>query len=315
MTRRRLRIDPAHIGKRLCRCGGSAPAAVCGFLLLFLVFAAAGFVLHPAAAPVQKDGALAQSGGSDSETDTTREGSGTVSADHYKEGVNKGWVKKNGYVYYYKNGKPLKGLRAVGKRTYLFDGSGRQQTGWRRVGEKVHYFQIENGRKGYMLTGTQVNGVSIRRNGNARAGGRIKQKVELLLRYQKLIDKMTCPLEDKHTKLVRAFKYARDFRQRDMGQPSYAWNWDQIYAERFLPYLNGDCVSAACGFAYMANAIGYKNVTVRLYYHCHCEINKRIYDPGFAQTVADYNYTRFFDRAYSDLPSWGTGPGINTKHI
>lgn len=235
--------------------------------------------------------------------------------DNYIKGVNKGWVKKNGYVYYYKNGKPLRGLKTIRKRTYLFDSNGRQLTGWRKFKEKVHYFQIENGRKGYMLSGTRVNGVNIRKNGNAKAGGKARKKVELLLRYQKLIDGMTYPLQDKHSKLVKAFKYARDFRQRDLGEPSYVWNWDQLAAERFLPYLNGDCVTAACGFAYMANAIGYKNVTVKLYYHCHCEINKRIYDPGFAQTVSDYNYTMYFNRAYSDLPTWGTGPGINTKYI
>ena len=143
----------------------------------------------------------------------------------------------------------------------------------------------------------------------------VRNKVYLMVRYQKLIDQMTTPLEDMHTKLVRAFKYARDTWYRDYGDIPTTGNWDQFCARRFLQSRYAECIISACGFAYLANAIGYKNVTVRQYTHGHCEIDRRIYDPGFAKTVSDYNYTVYFNRAYSDLPEWGTGDFINTRWI
>ena len=275
--------------------------------LICLALLAAGSVLHPLQAQAGKTSA------EDSQTLTDEEETETKT--EYIKGVNKGWVKRDGYVYYYRDGKPLKGFKKIRGKYYYFDRYGRQRTGWRKVKKKFRYFRIRNGRKGYMLSGVKINGVKLKKNGTARITNRVKKKVDLLLRYQKLVDQMTVPLEDNHTKLVRVFKYARDLNLKDLGDPTYAWNWDQIYAEMFLQSRYGDCVVASCGFAYMANAIGYENVSVRLYFHSHAEINKRIYDPGFAKTVSDYNYTQYFDRAYSDLPDWGTFPGINTRFI
>ena len=39
--------------------------------------------------------------------------------------VRKGWRTENGTTYYYKNGRAVKGIRTIGKKTYFFDKKGR----------------------------------------------------------------------------------------------------------------------------------------------------------------------------------------------
>ena len=35
--------------------------------------------------------------------------------------VRKGWRTENGTTYYYKNGRAVKGIRTIGKKTYFFE--------------------------------------------------------------------------------------------------------------------------------------------------------------------------------------------------
>ena len=270
------------------------------FVLLFVLTAA-----QPALA--------AKKSAADAETGETVKTEETV---QLVRGVNRGWVKRDGCFYYYnKKGKSVTGVKKIRGKYYYFDSNGIQRTGWRRVGKKVYYFQIENGKKGYQLFSQRVNGVRLKKNGAAKVTKAVRDKVDLLLRYQLLADQLEAyPREDKHSKLVRAFKYARDTVYQEVSVPS-SGNWDQYGARRFLESRFAECIISACGFAYLANAIGYKDVTVRQYIHGHCEINRRIYDPGFAKTVSDWNYTTYFNRSYSDLPDWGTGDFINTRRI
>lgn len=63
--------------------------------------------------------------------------------------VKKGWVTKGTYRYYYKNNKPIKGLKKIGSKTYYFDSKGRMQTGFVMVKKKTYYMNA----KGVMQTG------------------------------------------------------------------------------------------------------------------------------------------------------------------
>lgn len=64
-----------------------------------------------------------------------------------------GWVTKNGRKYYYKNGKPVKGLQTIGKAKYYFSAkTGEMLTGLVTVDNAGHksYFSAKTG---YRLTG------------------------------------------------------------------------------------------------------------------------------------------------------------------
>lgn len=241
---------------------------------------------------------------------------GTVTSSPAKKKSKKGvWKEKGGYYCYYEKHKRLKGLQKIGKRTYYFDDRGRQLTGWRKISGRYRFFKIVNGKYGYMVTSKTVNGIRLDKKGRAKVTPAVRKKLDLLVRYQNLVDQLVTPSMDKGSKLVHVFKYARDKKYRLYPVPDPVGRWDEPLADFFLVSDRIDCTAQAAGFAYLANAVGYTGVCIRLYKHSHCEIGGRIYDPGFAQKVADSQYTRYFGRAYEDLPDWGTGPEIPKRYV
>lgn len=75
--------------------------------------------------------------------------------------------------------------------------------------------------------------------------------------------------------------------------------WPALYANDYLILSGkgGDCFSDACSFAYLAKALGYKNVYVCVDTtatdgsgHCWAEIGGRVYDPLFAEAKNYYGY-------------------------
>ena len=227
-----------------------------------------------------------------------------------------GWKKKDGYYYYYnENKKKAAGYVTIGDKKYLFDSKGRQKTGWRKVGKNVRYFQIQNGPGGYLVTGKNVNGVKLDEKGVAKSSAGVKEKISLLLRFQKLADRLVRPGTPRKTKLYKVFMYARSRSFRETGNAPHTKHWDQWHARCFLELGSVDCVMAACGFGYLANAIGYKNITVKLYGHGHCEINKLCYDPSIAKTLPPSQYTQYYGRKYSEVPRLWTGPKVDTRKI
>ena len=227
----------------------------------------------------------------------------------------KGWGRQGNYFYYFSAGEKVKGFRKIDGKYYYFDRNGKQRTGWRKIGKQYRYFRVMNGKKGCMVTGKTVNGVTIAGDGAAKVTSNTSNKLKLMVRFQKLADKLVSPGMNKKKKLVVVFKYARDKKYRSIGSPPAKGRWDEKYAEMFLDAGYADCIIASCGFAYLANAVGYEKICVRLYGHCHCEIGDLIYDPGFAQTVSDANYTMFFGRTHRQLAAHKTGSDIPKRVI
>ena len=166
-----------------------------------------------------------------------------------------------------------------------------------------------------MVKNKVVNGVPINKKGVAQVNSETAKKLELLTEFQELADTLVRPAMPKNDKLVTVFKYARDKNYRSIGSPAPEGHWDERLAEAFLNANWADCTMAATGFAYLANAVGYTNVSVRLYGHGHCEINRLIYDPGFAKTVGDDEYTRYFAKTYQELEAWYTSDDTPTRFI
>lgn len=199
------------------------------------------------------------------------------------------WVKKDGYCYYYtgKKKKLGKGIQTIGKRQYCFDAKGRQLTGWRKVGKDYYFFRCKNGRGGYMVTRQKVDGISLKANGKAvPKDSRAKEKLPLLIRIQKVADSLVKPLTDPSKKLRVCYDYiTHRFHNILIGGIDLTrGNWDLKYMAFMLDHGGGDCVSYAATFAYLANAIGYKNVRiVNNGAHAWAEIGDRFYDPHWEQ--------------------------------
>lgn len=226
----------------------------------------------------------------------------TVSADGKNQSNNLAWKKKNKYFYAYRNGRKLTGLQKVNGRTYLFDKKGRQQTGWRKINDKYYFFRITNGQNGVMLTGKWVNGIKLDKTGAAQVTSGNKRKLSLLVRYQALADKLVKPATTMRNKLLKVFLYARAKSYGAMTDPGYSGHWDEYLAECFLDKPHVDCFGKAAGFAYLANALGCKDVIIRKYGHAHVEIGKLIYDLVLPNESAGQTSLEFFGKTHSQLP-------------
>ena len=245
----------------------------------------------------------AESSGTAEAGNTQTAGSGKTDASAKEKSGR--WVKKNGYYYYYLGKKKAVGYIEIKGKYYLFDSAGRQMTGWRQVGKNVRYFRIKNGAKGYMVTGKKINGVKLDKKGVAKSNSDVSLKISLMLRYQKLADRLVKPATPQEKKLYQVFMYARGRSFRETGNAPHTRHWDQEHARDFIMLGSVDCVMAACGFAYLANAIGYRNIVVRLYGHGHCEIGDLCYDPTCARTLPVSEYRNWYGISKSKAEAEG----------
>ena len=228
------------------------------------------------------------------------------------------WVsKKDKYYYYDDRGQRLHGIQKIGKYTYYLDSKGVQRTGWRKIGKKYYYFQQSNGSAGYMVVGKKVNGIKLNKDGSAKVTGSNKRKVKLMVRCQKILDSIARPGLARKTKLSKAFEYTKaHFAPRNVGGFSGGSGWDVRYAERMINAGSGDCYSYGAVFAYLANAVGYKNV-----YACSsgghgwCRIEGRYYDPNWARVIGSakcFGASRG-QSGSNGRPAWATNERYTVK--
>ena len=204
----------------------------------------------------------------------------------------KGWVKKKNYCYYYKNNKKVTGLQVIGGRTYYFDSKGVQRTSWRKIGESYYCFNAGDKSKGYLLTNTTANGIRIGADGRADVTQKLsKRKAKVMVKVSGLLDKIMKKGKKKLSKkgkLKLCYDYLRKkypyhlvshFREKD---PNFdLWSVEQLFKRHYA-----DCVPYACTFAYLANALGYKDITILSWYihkprktgHSWVQIGNRYYD-------------------------------------
>lgn len=151
--------------------------------------------------------------------------------------------------------------------------------------EKITYYLADNG----VLEAKKISSVYYYPNGKAmdKAAG---YEYETLQTAKKIVASETTPDMTKSQKLEKCFrwvmaKYYVTRRQFDIQE-----SWPALYANDHFLGGGGNCFSDACAFAYLAKALGYKNIYAcvdsakpRSGGHCWAEIDGLVYDPLFAQ--------------------------------
>ena len=200
-----------------------------------------------------------------------------------------GWYRqKNGKKKYYRDGQYVTGQQKIGKYVYMFSKYGNMIKRDITI-HKVRYYIASNGhilawKKGgkyYTATGKRMNStkaVEFRAYQNAR----------------KVVAQNTRKSMSKSQKLETCFRWVmkRYYRTwRRFSQGGKAWY---------------DCIADASAFAYLAKALGYKNVYVCTdgyrndeNSHGWAEINGRVYDPLFAEAKS---YSRNYGVRYGVYP-------------
>lgn len=233
-----------------------------------------------------------------------------VSASAAKKSAKKqGWeILKSGNKRYYKNGKRVTGFQKLGKNYYYFTNKGillRNRT-------------ITNGYKGFTYY-TNKNGrvvVKTKGTGYYNANGTPMSQAQIAdFRAKQIASEITNSGMSSSQKLQTCFnwvirRYYNIWRDFDQGGE----NWPAAFANDHFLHGNGDCVSDASAFAYLAKAIGYKNVyvcadAVRSNNNAHawCEINGYVYDPLFAEAKS---YSKYYGATYG---SYGLYPVLKYK--
>ena len=214
-----------------------------------------------------------------------------------------GWYEKNGKWLYYSNGRKVRGKRKFGKHFYFFSEKGVQLTGWRLINGKYYYFRNRKGKKGYMLANQSVDEIPLDKNGSAKCRTkRQKRKVAVMAQYRLLVDRITRPEQSNWEKLRSCYDYLRNERAYIHG-PDFSIrdrNWDLTYAEEALDETRHDCYPSAAAMAYMALAIGYQNVEIRINSkHGWAEVKGMVLDVPFGRAY-DANGYGFFGISYHD---------------
>lgn len=221
-----------------------------------------------------------------------------TSASTTKKTSIKGWYKlKTGGMRYFKNGKYLTGCHKIGKYVYLFN----------EYGFKMTKNTTYRGTRYFIDDYAHVTGW---RKGSAfyyNNGKRMSQNKALDCRaYQNardVVNSVTRKGMSKSQKLEACFrwvmsKYYFTWRRFDQGGAV----WYAVQANDHFERGCGDCIADASAFAYLAKALGYKNVYICAdgkrsddNSHAWTEINGRVYDPLFAEAKS---YSRNYGVRY-----------------
>lgn len=213
----------------------------------------------------------------------------SVSVKKAKEGS---WTIKNKNVFYMVSGTKQKGLSEIDGKVYYFDSKGVQRTGWQKIGKKYYYFNIANEKSGNMVKSKTVNGIKLQKDGAAKVTSANKDKIKALIMATELVEKVTKPTMTKAEKLKKCYNYCvKNIRYRGARKFQGGQNWDAKYAINTINDGHGNCYAYGATFAYIANAIGYKNAyAISSGGHGWAEVNNKVYDISWELVDKKHDY-------------------------
>ena len=171
-----------------------------------------------------------------------------------------GWIKYNNKKYYFgSNGIRYSGVKKISGKYYYFSDKGVLRTKTVKVGNTTYYCTekgiLEAWKKGktiYYPNGKKMNSTKA-------------YEYETLQRAKDVVSKITKPSMSKSEKFETCFRWVMYQHYYDTRRTFYNQTaWPALYANDYLILSGkgGDCFSDACSFAYLAKALGYKNVYV-----------------------------------------------------
>ena len=222
------------------------------------------------------------------------------------------WIHTGGHYYYQNNrGIRVRGtFKTINNKTYFFDKSGIQRTGWRYYRGNYYYFQRKNGRHGYMLKNTIMDGVKLGSDGMAiLKSDRAYRKVNVIARATRLVDSLTTEDMNMPEKKQMMFRYVRTSMKVSVTPDLTKYNedWDVAYAEWMLDHRAGDCYAFGAVYAYILKAIGYEDpMMVASGGHAWAEMKERVYDPNWATVIGpDLTYNVPYNESGTQgRPDW-----------
>lgn len=226
-----------------------------------------------------------------------------------------GTVTVNGKKLTFDKGVLRTGMQTINGNKYYYNTSGvLQKNGIVGSDKDGWYYADKNGKIDFSYSnGITQNG----KDWNVMSGKatRVKTKSDkTLFRALKVVAKVTNKSMSKSEKLKACFNYTKNaYKELNPRIPHYhGSDWPIVYANDMFVDGAGNCFSYGAAFAYMAKAIGYKNV-----YCCNsgghgwAEVDGLVYDPEWSRhhardyyalsynTKTDQNYKAAIAAGYS----------------
>ncbi len=206
-----------------------------------------------------------------------------------------GWKTVKGKQYYFRTKagtSARKGAAYTGKHTienhmYYFASTGKMKTGWFTAKGKLYYAT----KKGRLKHDTKYKGITFNSKGYAKSNTASKLKKKTM----SIVSKITTSKMTKKEKLKACWDYiTKHSRWKYAGiyPDDFKSGWQISMAYTMLTKKKGNCYGFACGFAALANEVGYDSYVVvgrvsgsrdrasdGMTRHSWVMINGRYYDP------------------------------------
>lgn len=239
---------------------------------------------------------------------------------------------------YYRNGELVNGTVTVNGKKLTFD-KGVLRTGMQTINGNKYYYNTSGVLQKNGIVGSDKDGWyyadkngkidfsysnGITQNGkdwNVMSGKatRVKTKSDkTLFRALKVVAKVTNKSMSKSQKLKACFNYTKNaYKELNPRIPHYhGSDWPIIYANDMFVDGAGNCFSYGAAFAYMAKAIGYKNV-----YCCNsgghgwAEVDGLVYDPEWSRHHARDYYALSYNTKLDQNYKAAIAAGYSWMHV
>ena len=241
---------------------------------------------------------------------------------YYNGNLAQGAINVNGNTLYFDKGRIRSGYQTINGKTYYYGPDGQiQKNGIVGNSSDGYRYADRNGVIDFSYRGAVTsNGVDwIVEDGKAYRVSDSDDRT--LFRAMKLVAQVTNSSMSKSQKLRACFDYLQnndDYIEMNPRIPDYTgMDWMIVYANDIFVDERGNCLSYAAAFAYMAKAIGYKNV-----YGCNsgghgwAEIEGLIYDPEWGMHRFSYSYYGMsYDEPCDVDYAAGIAAGLPFMHI
>ena len=238
---------------------------------------------------------------------------------YYNGSLANGTIKVGSNKFYFDNGLLRSGLQTINGNKYYYNSSGvLQKNGIVGSDRDGWYYADKNGKIDF----TYSNAVTQNGKDWIVMGGKatkVSTKSDrTLFRALKIVAKITDKSMSKSQKLKVCFNYVKGaYTELNPRIPHYNGNdWPIIYANDMFVDGAGNCFSYAAAFAYMAKAIGYKEV-----YCCHsgghgwAEVDGLIYDPEWSRHHSKDYYALDYNTTKDPNYKAAIAPGYSWMHV
>lgn len=239
---------------------------------------------------------------------------------YYRNGkLANGTVTVNGKKLNFDKGVLRTGMQTINGNKYYYNASGvLQKNGIVGSDKSGWYYADKNGKIDFSYSnGITQNG----KDWNVMSGKatRVKTKSDkTLFRALKVVAKVTNKSMSKSQKLKACFNYTKNaYKELNPRIPHYhGSDWPIIYANDMFVDGAGNCFSYGAAFAYMAKAIGYKNV-----YCCNsgghgwAEVDGLVYDPEWSRHHARDYYALSYNTKLDQNYKAAIAAGYSWMHV